>query len=259
MRWMFALVLVAGVGMVAGCRPAPTNNRIDPNIVQWDHSPTTIVFRADVIGGESDFRARNAIPNCTIYGDDRVVWVNELGPFQVQVLEDRLPDAQISAYAQYLAANERIYTYDAHLSDVETQSAVSPVAETVTINVNNTQHQADSFSGWDSNWFPTVLAACKGLSKAPVLVAPSSGWLSAEKVDFSMSLPLATWDEKAMGLSLDAVTGGSPRWMSGNSASQLWNTLHSLPSNLIFQDGTDYYAVALQVPGITRDAPAAPS
>ncbi len=254
MRWIFTIALIL---LIAACQPAATNEQ-QPNIVRWDHNPQNIIFRADIVGGESDFQARNDIPNCTIYGDNRVVWSNELGPSTVQVLEDRLPDAAINAFAQYLAVNERVYTYEARLKEIQAQADVNPVVETIVINVNDLPHTADSFGGWDGDWFPRVLAGCKNLSQAPVLVAPSSGWLSAQRVSFSMQPPVATWNAKQMGISLNSATG-APQWISGDAASSLWNTIHSLPSNLIFEDGSDYFEVALQVPGVTRDAPPAPS
>jgi hypothetical protein len=128
----------------------------------------------------------------------------------------------------------------------------------VTINVNDIDHHADSFSGWGADWFPRVLNACKHLSQTPVLVAPSSGWVSAQTVAFSMQPPLVTWDVQQMGVSLSEVLDGATHWISGDGAGWLWNTLHALPSNTIFQDGDNYYQVALQVPGITRDSPPAP-
>ena len=254
MRWIvtFALLL-----LMAACRPAQPE--VKPNIVGWDRSPQTIVFRADIVGGESDFQARNNIPNCTIYGDNRIVWVNELGPSQLQVLEDRLPDTAINVFVQHLAVDERIYTYEARLKEIQAQADVNPVVETVALNVNDIAHTADSFGGWDGDWFPRVLDACKKLSQAPVLVAPTSGWVSAQSVPFSMQPPITSWDAKAMGLSLSSVADGAPHWIKGASASSLWNTLHTLPSNLLFEDGSNYFEVALQVPGITRDAPPAPA
>jgi hypothetical protein len=249
MRWIFVLVL-----LVAACQPAP--NPSNPSIVTWDRSPQAILFRADVIGGESEFHTRNAIPNCTIYGDNHLVWVNELGPFQIQVLEDRLTDEAISAFVQHLAVDERLYTYEAGLPDFD--GADQPVVETVSIDVNDIEHHADSFSGWGADWFPRVLDACKNLSRAPVLVAPSSGWVSAQSVPFSMQPPLVTWDTARMGFSLAEVLGGTARWISGDGAGSLWNTLHALPSNTIFQDGDSYYQAALQVPGISRESPPAP-
>ncbi len=260
MRQVLSLIVV--LVLVAACRPSSQNIEgsfnPDPNLVQWDHSPQAVVFRADVIGGDDDFHARNAIPNCTIYGDNRVVWVNELGPFHIQVLEDRLTDPTISAFIQHLTVDERIYTYDSHLSDLQTETSVNPVVETLKVNVNGLGHSGDSLGGWDSSYFPRIVDACQSLSKSPVLVAPSSGWLVAQSVPFSIAPPIVDWDKDASGLSLAALADGSPHWISGAAASQLWDTLHSLPSNLIFDEGDSYYEVALQVPGITRDAPPAP-
>ncbi|MFN8447051.1 MAG: hypothetical protein U0521_00255 [Anaerolineae bacterium] len=62
-----------------------------------------------------------------------MVWVNELGPFQIEVLEDRLPDEVVSAFVQYLAANERICTCQA--GRAETPGDDQPVVETVFIDV----------------------------------------------------------------------------------------------------------------------------
>jgi hypothetical protein len=260
MRRLFTLMIV--MVLVAACRPSSQNVQgsynPDPNLVQWDRSPQSIVFRADVIGGDDDFHARNAIPNCTIYGDNRVLWVNELGPFRIQVLEDRLTDAAISAFIQHLTVDERIYTYEAHLSDVQTETSVNPVVETIQVNVNGLEHDSDSLSGWDNDYFPRIVDACQHLSSAPVLVEPSSGWLIVQAVPFSIQPPVVNWDRGATGLSLASEADGSPHWISGATASQIWDTLHSQPSNLLFNEGDSYYEVALQVPGVTRDAPPAP-
>lgn len=256
MRWIIAVLLL----LLAACHPPPTNDEnatnTDPNLVQWDRSPQTVIFRADVIGGDSAFLARNAVPNCTIYGDNRMVWVNELGPFQIEVLEDRLPDGAISAFIQYLTVNERIYTFEAGMPTVQAQSfGLKPVVETVLVNVSGAEHHADSLSDWDDQWFSRVLDACKRLAQAPVLVQPTGGWLAAQPVSYDMQKPLVIWDAD---VPLADAPADAPLWFSGDKAAQLWTTLHSLPSNVIFQDGDAYYEVALQVPGITRDAPPAP-
>jgi hypothetical protein len=246
MRWIFALALL----LLASCSyPAPTPT--PSTLVQWDRSPQAITFRADVVGGESEIGARNAIPNCTIYGDNRVVWSNPLSPFEIQVLEDRLSDKVIDDFVQYLTVDERIYTFDGHDTD-----GTTPV-ENVWITVSGATHHADSISGWGADWYPRVRDACKNLSKAPVLVAPSSGWLSAQPVEFNPQFPLSTWNGALVGQSLSDIAGGKSRWISGEGASWVWNTLHSLPTNLIFDDAGSYFQVALQVPGVNHDAPPA--
>lgn len=244
--------------LLTACRTTPVT--VTPTtLATWNRSPQAVVFRAEIVGGQSDFRALNAVPGCTIYGDNRVVWVNELGSFQIQVLEDRLSDSVIDTFVQYLAAQERIYTFEARLKTLQAQADVNPVVEHVTLTVNAIEHEADSFGGWSADWFPRVLKACQTLSAAPVLVAPTSGWIYARSVPFSLAPPVAFWDAAKLGLSLSSVADGGAHWITGAAASTLWNTLHSLPDNLIFEDGSTYYEVALQVPGVTRDAPPAPA
>ncbi|MFN8447052.1 MAG: hypothetical protein U0521_00260 [Anaerolineae bacterium] len=56
------------------------------------------------------------------------------------------------------------------------------------------------------------------------------------------------------------VVGSTARWISGAGGTPASSGTCSIrcPPGTIFQDGDSYYQVALQVPGITRDAPPAP-
>lgn len=254
-------LLVALLFSAAACQPALRDGRVfntDPDLIGWDRSPQAVIFRADITGGAADLRALNSVPNCTIYGDNRVVWVNELAPFKIEVLEDRLPNEAISAFVQYLTVYERVYTYEALSSEIQQQAGAHPVVETVELNVNDDQHSADSFGGWDTDWFPRVVEACKRLSETPVLIAPSSGWLAARSVEYNQQSPLSTWNAATMGVRLADLAPDAPRWINGDGATALWNMIHSLPLNLLFEEDGSYYMVALQVPGVTRDSPPAP-
>src|SRR5688572_470647 len=107
--------LLAGIGLLcllvtAACQQggggAPVVNSTNP--IDWDRNPSTIVFRADITGGSGDpFLAANEIPPCTVYGDNHIVWVNELGPFETQVLEDRVTDDQMRQFINAVALNEQ--------------------------------------------------------------------------------------------------------------------------------------------------------
>ncbi|MBC8171316.1 MAG: hypothetical protein H7X77_06575, partial [Anaerolineae bacterium] len=89
-RLLRLLILVIISLMAAACQPSapptpppgtptPIGEVTRPELVdaiQWERSPTTIIFRAEYTGGgiEDEFYTRNDIPYCTIYGDNRVVW-----------------------------------------------------------------------------------------------------------------------------------------------------------------------------------------
>ncbi len=53
------LLLLAACDGGAGIGANAVN---DSGVIQWEHSPETIVFRAQIVGGEDSFLARNEIP-----------------------------------------------------------------------------------------------------------------------------------------------------------------------------------------------------
>lgn len=262
MRWWICAALI----LLTACQPASSdpassqNGNLSPDstLIQWDRSPTSVVFRADVIGGDDAFSARSAIPLCTVYGDNRVVWINELDGFNIEILHDRVSDDAVRSFVEYLTVNERVYTYDWQFDDILAAAEVAPVAETVSVEVNGLSHRADAFSGWDPEWFRRVLDACKSISATPVLFQPDGGWLLAQVAPYNSQAPIIEWDAAAAGFSLDTVVDGDPRWMTGAPMLTLWDDLRRLPSSLLYLEGDAYYTVALQIPGITRDSPPAP-
>lgn len=262
--FIIALLLVA-------CAPqsAPPEG-MNTSEIFWDRSPETIVFRADVVGGEQidPFATHNEIPLCTIYGDNRVVWVNDLGDFNRQVLWDKVSDEAIQRFILYLAMTERFFTFG---SDFENSlpSEVTPVREVLQVSVSGQSHTSDSFSGWDDdpllasveNYFQRVVKACKTISTTPVLYEPQGAWLSARVLDYSPQIPLVFWESEAAGLPLGPIANAAePQWLDNNNVRILWNLFLSSPSSVGFFDVADdqIYQLGLQVPGVTRESPAAP-
>jgi hypothetical protein len=260
------LVMIAALWLLAACQPLAQPTSIPPTqagaeVIQWLRSPQTIVFRADITGGyrADDSRALNEIPRCTIYGDNRVVWVNELGPFTIEVLHDIVSDDAIRAFIDYLTVEERIYTYGAGAAATGEGESL-PVVEQVLLAVNAVEHRADGFSGWDADWFARVTRACQTISQAPVLFAPEGAWIIARETSFDLQAPIVQWvSATSTTLSLSALAeSAEPRWLADANLPLLWNYLHTLPPNLLFAEGERYFELALQVPGVTRDAPPPP-
>ncbi len=239
----------------------PANNApvSQSNPIEWDRNPKTIVFRADVSGGNTDpFFALSEVPPCTVYGDNHVVWVNELEVNNVQVLEDRVSDDRIREFVNYVALTKQLYSYTAK-ADTIPLSETKPVVETLTLFVNSVNHKTDAFGGWDYQYYQEVVLNCTQISTAPVLYAPSAAWLSARVVPFDADSPRQPWDATANNLSLkDLAASGQPRWIADRNVGVFWNMFLTSPKNIQFiEDGVEYN-VAIQVPNITRDAPPAP-
>jgi hypothetical protein len=250
--------------LLAGCNTTespPAGGFVsDPNgaVIQWDRSPSTIVFRADLEGGSGDsFLRWWQIPRCTIWGDGYMIRTNELGTNQVQVLEEQLTDQQIIRLVEYLLFKQ-IYSYTAR-ANAQIPSESQPVVETLTLNVNGSNHVVDGFSGWPANFYGEAAAYCAEISTSPGIFAPQAAWVAARVVSYDISAPIVEWSASASGLDLAALAAaGAPQWLTGQNVVILWDYFRTSAPTTQFIQADMRYEIALQVPRITRDAPAAP-
>lgn len=253
-------LMLAGL---AACQqaPPPPDQITAGSVIQWERNPEHIVFRADVVGGVASqlFRARNEIPPCTIYGDNRVVWTNDLGNFNTQVLWDQVTNQQVENFITYLTVVERIFTYEAGI-DRQMPGGDEPVVQQITVSVNGQQHLTDSLGGWDMDYFQRVVGVCRQISQSPVLFEPLDGaWVSAQLASQNPNVPMIIWDAERTGVSFaDLAQTGERIWLNDRNTSALWNIFRTSSPVLQFLVDDTYYEVALEVPGVSRDAPPPP-
>lgn len=313
-------IVIAGAALLAACQtvdvevPGDGGGFVvaDDHPIQWQRTPETVVFRADVAGGSTldPFLMQNEIPFCTIYGDNRIVWTNELGDFQTQVLWDIINDDAMRDFIGELVVNEAIYGYlnpapdprdfnatvpappvdptqAARLLDLAddrqnrggeaTQPVIpvdepqpeptdqpigepQPMVEEITLAVSGETVRVNAFSGWDADYFQRVVNNCRTISQTPVLYEPAAGWVTVRAVPYDSNVPIHVWDSESSGLSLDELaTSSEARWIEGDQVVTLWNALRNSSTNLMFLDGDGQYQVVVQVPGVTRSSPPAPS
>lgn len=261
-RW--SLVIGVIVGLMMGCTsdaPAPANSADTSSSVQWNRDPLAVVFRAHVTGGDYPAYARaNTIPECTLYGDGRVVfWRSNPRTGEYEILFDRVDDRTIERFVYDLIIEFRIYTYDSGLAR-QAPSAVQPVYEQIVLNVNDVSHVTDFFSEWPGGYFAEVVDHCRQLATAPRLFRPAGVWIFAEPVPLDLMRPYQIWDPAVTGFSLEALAAeGSKRWVEGGLAEYLWQQVIVTPIPSWFIEGDLSFALGVQAPGITLDAPAAPA
>jgi hypothetical protein len=248
------LILTACNGNTTG------DNSENSGPVQWDRNPATVVFRAEVRGGqyEGTFLARNEIPPCTIYGDNRVVWTSDSSGGTTQVLFDQITDESLIAFVNYMAINQQFYTYTSGLDNAP-PSSITPVVETLTLFVNDVNKRTDMMGGWGIEYYERAIDQCRNLGTEPTIFEPDGGWLSAQEVPYSSQSPIIVWDDAAAGLNFAEVAAtNQARWITGDLVRLIWNQVLGSPYDVRFDQGDFQYEVALQVPGVTLDAPAAP-
>lgn len=226
-------------------------------VIGWNRDATNVVFRAEVTGGEliNSLPGRNEIPLCTIYGDNRVVWtVNASSSGLPQVLYDTLDDQTIINFIDSLTIDYRIYEYE---TGAELQGTdVVPSVEQLTVNVNDIYHVTDVFSGWDSQLFEDILQQCQTLTTTPIEFEPTQAWITVEAVEFDNNRPSAPLPESLLNFE-DLANSGDREWLQGDIVKILWAQLRASAPDIQIEQGAGVYQYALEVPGVTIDAPPA--
>ncbi len=259
--WLLSigLVLIA----LAGCRTGagsiipPTDDFGANSAITWDRAPDSITFRAEIVGGgrENEFAARNDIAPCTVYGDNRVVWTNEIGPFNEQVLFDQVSDDAVKLFIEQLTVIDQFFNYPAR-ADLQLPSETVPVYEQIEVNVSGRSFKTDSFAGWPAGFYETVVNRCRSISQTPVLFEPGAGWLSAQEVPYDLEVPTYPWESTAAGVSLAEVAGsGERRWITDPLARILWTLVRTSPTNVQLIENDRAFNIAFEVPRVTRYAP----
>lgn len=245
MRRLGLLLIV----LLAACQPVSNS----ANVVGWVRSPEQVIFRIDESGKEDPWEYDNGIPACAVYGDNRVVWVNDLGSAQYEVLYDRVSDEAISRFVEKLTVEERIYTYQSP-EITPSPEGIFPIYRMFYIDVGGLVHTADETSGWERGWYERVLEACTTISQTPVLFLPTEGWLMVQETDLPPGAPRWVWQDTSISLS-EIAASGQPRLVTGQTVLEVWSGMTTMPPSLRFEEGDRFFRVALQIPGITRQSP----
>lgn len=270
MRRFTWIVLISMAMMLAACggnTAAPGASgpgEVDPeSVVRWPRDPQHVLFRAEIVGadatGEGAIYQLNDIPICTIYGDGRIVWTVSNAAGMEDVRFDLLNDETIMDFVNFLVVTNRVYTYEAGY-DTRVPTTVQPVYEKLALNVNDVEHVTDAFAEWPAEYFEDIVERCKTIAPTPRVFEPEGAWLTTTTVDYNTSIPSLYWDAEAAGLSLlETANTGERRWIEGQNVAILWNVLRDNPPDIQFNEGQTYLNIALQIPGVTINAPLAPA
>jgi len=227
--------------------------------IRWPRDASHTVFEIDVTGGDAAFANRNDIPLCAIYGDNRIVWLDNSQPNQTIVLFDVLEDINIYNWVTDLTVNKRIFEYEGNVEERYPEGE-RPVYEEIVLDVNGTRHVSDGFAQWPDSYFRDVLTDCTSLSLTPALYEPSAGWLSAQGVDRAANAATIYWNAEGAGINLnDLARSGERVWVDDPFVvNRVWNAMTNSPRFRQFAQGDAFFEVAFEVPNIHPSAPPVP-
>lgn len=261
MRRKFQVILlILVVVILAACgddtdKKEETNQTSQLGPLEWDRGASTILLRMDSRPKEAAPQELDTrIPPCTLWGDGRLVWLNELES-EKQVLEARLNDEKIRELLEKVIFSG-FYEWQ---SDYIIPNSANPYIESITLNLYNEERTVSRYSGWPVDAYAQILKTCQEISDTPILFAPEGGWLTAYEVPRIEGIGYWRWAKDEAGFSLAEVTNNNPRWITGDLAKAVWNTTIETGSRLGVLEDNIAYELVLRVPGVSRDSPPEPT
>jgi hypothetical protein len=261
---MLAFIFLAMAGLA--CDDQTSNSSSTPQTqlgpLDWNRDPDAVILRVDRRLNSAPLAAiASDVPLCTLWGDGRVTWLNEISgqgrePNRLEVLEAYLTDEQIRA----LIENVVFMGFYSWESNYLIPDFTNPQIESLSLNLFSEARDVSRYEDWPVDGFERVRQACTQASTTPALFKPRGAWISAYEIPYSPSESYWPWYIQAAGFPLSEVSnGGPPQWVSGDLAALLFEVIVLNTTGGRFLEGETAYQVAIQVPNLTRDAPPAPA
>lgn len=224
-------------------------------LINWERSPLAVVFRAEATTTDiTSFASRSEIADCTVYGDNRVVFTAPDG-IAKSIAWQLVSDEAIRLFVEDLTLNYQIYNQRAGLDTLDADLRPDQT-ETLTLVVNGQAHRADALGGWPADYYQSVTERCRSVADAPAELLPFGAYVSVEVVPYDGNMPSTDWSA-ANGIDLAALSS-ERAWFTGGPVQALWAIQRDFGSDVQVQQGEVFYRVAVEVPGVSRFAPAPP-
>lgn len=249
--------------LLAACQtgpsvPTPIGPVTRPDLVtliNWERSPLAVVFRAESATADTiSFERRSDIADCTIYGDNRVIFTtpNEISS---GVTWQRVSDEAIRLLVEELMLEYQIYNQSSGIDAIPEDERPDRI-ETVMLVVNGQAHRADALGDWPEDYFSQLTERCRAVADAPAELLPVDAYVSVQTVPYNDTRPSVSWDPGS-GIDLSALTEERV-WLSGPAMQALWTAQREAGPDVQFRQVDTIYRVAVEVPGVTRYSPPPP-
>ncbi|MBL8057956.1 MAG: hypothetical protein JNK29_14725 [Anaerolineales bacterium] len=224
--------------------------------IAWDPSPQAVVLRAANCCGMVPYEvALNYIPDATLWGDGRIVWVELGAGGERRVREGRLTPDEQRAFLDRIAA-AGFFGWQSNYGDY---SVTDLASQCLGVTLTSTSHQVcEYYRGAPAAFDDLYAAAAEGAGAAGADFIPERGYLIAQEQGgfISGSAPVSHWPAVAAGFSLAEASAG--RWVEGEALQAAWAAVNvSLWGQAVEDDGR-YYRLVVQVPGLSQSEPPTP-
>jgi hypothetical protein len=253
--WITGLMFLSAA---CASQPAPPSKPVD--VLSWDRNPDTVVFQVrQAIEGEDPILAKSRLPLCTVFGNNRIVWITldpKAGP---KAFETQVDDTTIISFLEFLIRDEKFYGIPDYIKQ-DIPPAVTPpdkiVVSSIGLFLNNELRTVSSYRPWPGNAFQTIYDRCTKLSTTTAVYKPSSVFISAFQLPSLNGGPTVEWPNSApFRLAETAQSKVRQQLSSGPLLDLVWQiSLHSQGTVQWTENGKQYL-IGVEIPGLTPGNP----
>lgn len=239
-RWLFLPALLALTALACNTffppRPA----------VEWDPDPQTVVIELYTAGGlVPQYFLDNYIPAARVWGDGRIIWVEDQAGGGRRVLAGQLtPDAMRALLQQIVDAGFFGWqdTYEPPYQVYDAGSTVFSVHLRAT-----SKTVSEYFQGAPEKFHELAGVMASGAGAAGAEFTPARGYLRAHPQTTGEAA--SDWPDAAAGFTLAEAQAG--RWVEGAALHAAWAAVNQNPWNTPVRSAGQVYQLTLQVPGVS--------
>jgi hypothetical protein len=244
----------------SGSNPTPGDEPISPSdgdtaTPSWDTDPEAVIISATFCCGFAPyFLTINYIPDAQVWGDGRIVWVEQMDDGSRKVMQGQLGKDDL---AKLLAKIDAAGFYG--WKDLYRNDTVADFADKC-IQVDTLAEQksvCEYFEGAPEAFHELYDVLSSGAGAEGVDYLPDTGFLTAtsfgEDVQLGPGQVVATWDPAELGINLSEV--GDGLWIEGDALKASWAAVNLQPWGPTVLEEATAYTIGLQIPGLSMTAP----
>ncbi len=244
-----AALFVAGLACNTLAPPRPA--------VAWDPDPNALIVSGTFCCGLVPYHiVENYVPAVQIWGDGRIVWVDQNNAGSRRVLTATLTPAQLTALVQQFV-DAGFFGWDANYGDYSITDGATQCLSVALTSI--TKQVCEYYSGAPAAFQDLYATATGGAGAAGVDVAPVQGYVIAYPQVFQTPPTAETylnWPAASLGVSLADNAGG--QWLEGEALVFAWRVVNSDNWQPLVREGDAYYLLSVLVPGVTQTDPPTP-
>jgi hypothetical protein len=243
MRPRLALLLLFSVTLACNTLAPPRP------AVEWDPSPTAVVLSATYCCGLVPlYYGENYIPDAQIYGDGRIVWVEDLEGGARRVNTGTLSAAELEALLQSVV-DAGFFGWADNYANYNVTDLPNKCLHIFLTGA--TKSVCEYYEGAPAAFHELYREAANGAGAQASEFVPAEGVLSVSPTTEPYNVTVEDyldWDPAVTGLSLATVT--TPQTVDGNALALAWRAVNRNTWSPLVREGDVYYYLVVGVPGL---------